>query len=385
MVQALARYGFILMLFISSFAHAEGLKPLHQPQDMSVLESYAKRSEAVSVTFEEDATLSFTVDMPNNWVQRPFISLKNFSRRNRLHGDLAIFDGVASGDMRSTFQVRSIELPREISAKNWLMTYLISSGYTLYSLEEGVDKRSFEAMYIRFEGDQRQGFVIRAKGLISGPRLILGEYIMPTGLWEAERDQQAFVIGSFEVSAEDQDWIEEKEFFTYLEALEFEYPDTWALADKDDQARNILKVSLQNNDFTRVSEGQIRVVVASETSIKDFTSLDRFEIDLPALVGEARELIEADGYMIEAKKGRVDVATGHDFRVNRTEIYPLRARITQYDTGMQADLTHELWLTLLIEEGRAIIATLFTPARDQDLYSWAVNTRAYERVLESLR
>ena len=365
-------------------ACGQSLKPLHQPQDPLLLESYAKRSQAISVDLEEDKYLSFSVDLPNNWVQRPFISLKNFSRRNRLHGDLSVFDGVASGDMRSVFQVRSIELPREISATNWLMTYLISSGYTLYGLEEGADGRHFEAMYVRFEGDQKQGFVIRAKGVISGPRLVLGEYVMPTGLWEQEKDQQAFAVGSFKIQANDQDWIEDKDYFTYLEALEFEYPNSWHVAEKNDQAQNILKVSLKNSDLTRVSEGEMRIVVASETSIKDFTSLEKFDIDLPPLVAEARELVEAQGYNIDPKKGGRNIPVSPDFPVSRTEIYPLRPRLTNYESDKQAAISHELWLSLMIRDGRAVISTLLTPARDQDLYSWAVNTRAYERVLGSL-
>lgn len=378
-------FAVILSVGILSVASADELKPLYAPEDVAALESYAKRSETVSQSFDEDEYLTFNVDLPQNWVSRQLASLKNFSRRGRLHGDLARFDGRSVGDLRSHFRVRSVELPREISAKNWLMTYLLSNGYTLYSLQVNEDGSGFDAMYVIFSGTQGQGFIIRTRGIISGPRIILGEYVMPTGLWQQERDQQAFVVGSFSVEAEDQDWIEDKEFFTYLEALEFDYPNSWAITDRDDNAQNTLHVILDNNVFSRVSEGEIAISTSSTQSIKDFTSVESFDIDLPALVKRARDRIADKGYVIEGKSANRTLLLDHAFKLQRTEVYPLRPVVSEYDSGRQANVSHELWMTVLVNDGRVIVSTLLTPSRDQDLYSWAVNARAYERIVGSIR
>lgn len=386
----LARHGLaaiiVILILSASASFAQELKPLYVPsEDGLALEAYAKRSQAITQKFDEDAYLSFSVDLPQNWTARPLISLKNFSRSNRLHGDLARFEGVAYGDMRSHFRVRSVELPREISAKNWLITYLLEKGYTLYSLNTAEDGRSFDAMYIVFSGDKGESQIVRSRAYVSGPRIVLGEYVMPRGLWERERDQQAYAVGSFEIKAEDQQWIEPREYFSYLEAIEFEYPDSWGIVNKDDGALNVLHVNLGNMDMTRVSEGEIALSVASNRSIKDFTSQEDFEIDLMGLVKKLQESILAKGYTLDSKMGNRTLDLDHDFKVQRTEIYPLRPILTEYEKGEKPPITHELWLSILVEPGRAVVSTLLTPARGEDLYSWAVNSRAYEQILKTVQ
>ena len=386
----------ILICFSPVHALAEGkeqLNSLYIPDGSMPLDVYARRSHKIERNFEEDEYLSFSMDLPRDWTERQFVSLKNFTRRGRLHGDLARFDGQSVGDSRSFFMVRSVELPREISASNWLMTYLLSNGYTLHSLTER-GSSSFEAMYIIYAADNNQSLVVRSRGYISGPRIVLGEYVMPAELWEKEKDIQAYAVGSFKIQAQDQETIEDPEYYSYLEAVEFNYPKSWAVVKTNDIEVNALDLVLRNADLTRVSEGTINIHMASRRSVKLIEGdHSTYDIDLPGIVKKARHNIENRGkngqqnFSIGDRIDSKSFVTDYKFDTQRSEIYEVRPVTSHYDTQEVNPVSHEFWLTLLVDKAksRVFIITLYTPDRDSDLYSWAVNSRAYERILKTIQ
>jgi hypothetical protein len=71
-----------------------------------------------------------------------------------------------------------------------------------------------------------------------------------------------------------------------------------------------------------------------------------------------------------------------------TEVYPLRKKLTDYVTHREAPVSKEFWVTVVKgtdESGKSYILSMVLPSRDKDLDNWALGTKAYELMIESIR
>lgn len=359
------------------------LKPLPDPVKLS-LDEYAEMSAHIERGFDEDRSISFSVDLPKTWAEEPFISLKNYTKGGLLYGDLGRFDGPSVGELRPIFRVRGLEISREISAENWLMTHLLSNGYTPWSLDIKSDNE-FEAMYVVYVQNTQQSFVVRAKGKIVGPRIILAEHILPMDLWSDQQDIQTFALKSVEINGTGSEYIEPHEVYAYLNAISFELPSSWTIHKIEDNHENMLFLDIANARPGEPVRGNIGFSMMSPFSIKDPKDKKKYSVVPNEIMERARGVYAIEnleqGEFIE----RPDLGLDNEKYIRHvTEVYELVPVKTEYETHITPEATHEFWITALTTPGKVFFLTLYTPLRKDDLYTWAINVETYKNIIKNL-
>lgn len=368
-----------VVAFMPDIATAQ-LKPLPELQKLTA-DEFVRTTQEVQKDFEEDRRLKFQFQILKEWQEEDFINLKNLNRRDRLFGPVTEFKEPATGGVRAYFRVTSEEIDREISARNWLVTYVLDHGHTLRSLEER-GPESFETMYVAYSG--RDAFAVRAYGQRMGPRMILAEYAVPLDKWEQMMDYQTLTIKSFKITSDDKETIEERRYYAYLQAIELSYPKSWRLDNEQTSVENKLHFELINTVDGEAVLGQIAVDVISTRSVKDLENITIFQFDPIAEIKAVRDRYERK-YKVTGLLEKKKYDLPEEVKFQATDVYALEPIVTIYDSNEDVPDTHELWFTVISHGTRYISVALLTPARDQDLYNWAINTEAYRRVIETIK
>lgn len=373
----------ILALGLSAFlaavpASAAGLLPLPELSSGFNLTTYAGSTDMVHKDFPEIAGVSFEIALPKTWTERIAIS-QDF-------GEIARFDGPAYGDVRPYFSFKRLQVHHEISGQMQLMTYLLKQGSVLRSLKQ-LDDRNIEALYVNIDSNG-DSYVVRAMGRIMGPTMLLAEYALPVAVWDQLRDEQTFAMRSFKFLKDSAEPIETRIERTYFKALKFFYPQSWTFTKEVVPADNMVTVRLATKGETGLEAGRINLSVFAQKSLKNDADLRKYPVDVPETLKTLRKQYEDSGYIIgktiEHKKPDLNLPV----TFSALDIYEVERRTTMYETDKKQPVTHELWIAVFQTKGllpKTYVVEMFTPARMQDLYQWAINTRAFEIILKSIQ
>lgn len=380
--------GFVLVLSMSAVAQDTKLAALPDVQTMDI-QTYAGQSDRVKKTFENDPFLVFEVQLPKDMVERNYDVLKHYDRGDRVYGEVYRKDGVVVQDVRPYFSVKTHELNRAISAKNWFITNLLNKGHTLRAIEASPKGDSYEALYVRID-DLENTEIVRTRGFLKGPRVIEAEYVIPVLLWGQEQDRQTYAIKSFELKGPSDNALPEPNMsYTHLETFSMLYPQSWRMVSEIKDLENRIDLAFRSADDLKTIFADIEVTLVSDQSLKDPVDRSRYPVDLPAVIQARKQaVIESSlliGDMLERRN--YDLAVDHDLQI--TEIYPLRKKETDYVTHRQATVTKEFWITAIKgtkASGKNYIVSMVAPSRSgSNMYNWALAAKAYEIMVESLR
>lgn len=369
---------------------AQSKNPLALPEIQSMpMETYAAQSEEVKKEFREDPYLAFNVQLPKNLTEQAFDTLKNRMEEDRLYGEVFRKYGEAVQDVRPYFSVQTYKPDRLISAKNWFVTRLLENGQTLKGLSSDKKGDSFEGFYIRID-HLNNTEIVRAKGYLKGPRIVLAEYVVPILLWDRDRDIQAYAIKSFELKGMADNTLPEPLMsYSFLESFSMQYPQSWRLDADQKTAENRIDLSFFTADDMRVVYGNIDLTLVADQSLKDPIDRSRYPTNIPQIIKERRQQIIDKGYLIDDVMERRQYDLAIDSKLQVTEVYPLRKKLTDYVTHRKAPVTRELWITVIKgteETGKNYIVSMVLPSRiGASSYKWATGAKAYETILESIR
>ena len=119
---------FFVFLPISSFA--EDWKPLPEPVQLEK-SYYDEYSTIVEGRYDVDPTLSFSIRLPKSFTVKSKDQLKFFEKSGTLYGDIFHAYGPSYGSVRPYFEVKSENLKRMVSAKNWFLIRALDEKYTI--------------------------------------------------------------------------------------------------------------------------------------------------------------------------------------------------------------------------------------------------------------
>ncbi|WP_435641887.1 hypothetical protein [Micavibrio aeruginosavorus] len=326
--------------------------------------------EAATTAYEDtplgDKFLSYKIRLPKDWKKSADDNLRSQDLSKRLLGEVARYYGPVTGDVRSRFVIMALELDHEITARNWFLHYILSRGYTLQGMKELSDRR-VEALYIQMEKDTP--FVVRATAEINGPRMILSMVYVPEALWKGQEGMQDAIIDSFHFIAPEDSRLSSTQTFAFLDLLRFDYPTSWRLRAPNIQSIDVMEASVINTRDEKTLNGEIDINIIS-------TELDTtLAEEVKALQKELEERGMVIGAMIEQP---TDYTFQPQVSYNRVEVYEM----TNKEKSIQ---DHEYWIAVLIEDRYYYIITMLTPSRNVDFYTWAGNTEAFGRVIQSMR
>lgn len=378
---------FYICCFGVLVAQAETLQDLPDVQNMDI-QTFVANSNEIAKTYDEDKFLAFEVQLPKNFTERGADRLKTYVKQGRLYGEVYRADGETVQDVRPYFNVQIHELNRMISAKNWFVANILKFGHTLRALKSDKKGNNFEAMYIRFDSLGNTE-IVRSKGYLKGPRIIVAEYVVPVLLWENQRDIQIFTVKSFELKgAADTEQVEKLLAYSYLESFSMQYPASWRMEKEVKELENQIDLSFLTADDLRTIFANIDVTIVSDQSLKDPIDRSRYPTNLPFLVQARKDAVQAKDFLVDdvMERRTYDLAVQNAFQI--TEIYPLRRKLTDYVTHRKAPVTQEFWITVIKgtkDVGKNYIISMLAPSRNEDAYNWALAAKAYEAIVESIR
>lgn len=322
----------------------------------------------------DDSYLSYTLRVPKDWgdniQQAPISKAAGQSLlSSSVLSIIAKYVAKPKNLLRSSITIEAQNMSYEISAKNWFINFIINNGFSLNGLTEK-SPREIEAIYIALVNDIT--YVVRARAIFNGSRLVVVRYYLPQDNYEEEKIMQAQVLASFTLTENSNERIEKQETYGFLDQSYFNYPKSWKLKEKSILSIERMSALLTQETLeerTAILEGHIKVNVVSrllKTTLAQEIEAFRKDLKIPNY---------SIGDLLETVKYEYDPSV----KIGKAQIYKL---IPDDKVNMQA---YEFLVTVMQGDDYFYITSLITPAREQDFYTWAKNMEAARIVNESMR
>jgi hypothetical protein len=273
-------------------------------------------------------------------------------------------------------------MKREVALSDWIQAYAFDLGYHLKGLEVNHRDNTVEGFYINSRLNMDSD-VVRFKATKVGPRVAIAEYIIPQKAYQHFKDFQIWTIRSVKFRGYDSMTAEKRNYFAFMDALSFGYPDSWYQTPERILAPNKMKVKIINAKKGEVSNGEITVYVLSARSVNSLDDVTVYDIDLKEDIKRIKSEL-AKGYKILDAQEKKTYKMPPEVKFNLTEIYPLEKIESEYVRHEKGRVTHELWFGIVVHGYKYYVATMLSPARDRDSINWAYNAEAYKILMESL-
>lgn len=337
------------------------------------VEGFEKSSKEVSEhnPYGEEL-LSYSIRLPKDWtdnVQQPLTQSSRGALSDTVLGLLGRYISTPKNFKRSYVTVEGQGLNYEISAMNWFINFIMLNGFSLTALTE-ISPQEIEALYVEVEKDQT--YVVRARILFNGNRLLIVRYYLPQENYQEEKGLQTVVLKSFKPSDPSPNRIEPQETYGFLDQSYFSYPTSWRLKEKSIlsiERMSALLYQERQDGRDSVLEGHIRINVISrllKTTMAD--EINKFRSELKIKDYELGDLLDV-----------VDYKYDPSIKYGKAQIYRLNPA---NPTNMKA---YEFLVTVMQGDDYYYITSMITPSREQDFYSWARNIEAARIVNESVR
>ncbi len=372
----------LLALMVTSMsAHAQGvdLKLVPAVKDATPLtdadvKSKMKRVKEVKPYNKED--LSFELLLPKDWsgnTQPPPVS-SNIDQKlsNTVLSILGKFVSPPKNLVRSHITIEALELPSEISAQDWVVNYILTSGFSLTAMGEKSNKE-VEFVYVQVERDQ--AYNVRGRAVINGPTLTIVRYYLPQENQKEDELLQSQVLESFTMLKPSKEGIEKREQYGFLDQSYFNYPASWDLKDKNILSIERMSALLsqqsrrETEDDVLFLDGHIKVSVISKllkTTQEQEIEKFRDELSIPEY---------SLGKMIE----KVEYQYNSDIRSGKAQVYELMP------TDPVKMSPYEYLVAVMEGDEYYYFVSMISPSRDQDFFTWAQNMQAARIIIESLR
>lgn len=315
-----------------------------------------------------DETLKYQIRLPKDWTSEdpapPLKAQEPLSKK--VLGELVKYVSPPRLERRSYFIMEALEQTYEVSARNWLINYLIHNGYTLNSLTE-YSERAVEAMYVEVHGDMT--YAVRTRAFVNGPRVIVGRYYVPQEDFEAERTMQAQVMASLQFPFHPVGGIETWKTFGFLDQSYFDYPVSWTLTAPLIKSIERMSAMLFTGKVEGKPDGQINVYATSR--LLDVTLQDEIK-------RHRDKVINIPGYTLGKRIETIESPLNKDISFGKIEAYEMNpSAITM--------IKYELVFAVLQGDDYYYFVSLLTPARSHDFYLWSRNIRAFRVIVETMR
>ncbi len=354
-------------LALAGVGDVTDIKPLAEIEYMPEKE-FEAATQLIEATPYADEALAFKIRLPKDWKEEePEPAIKaHDTLSKKILGELAHYVSPSRLELNSYFTLEALEQTYEVSARNWLINYLLHNGNTLSSLTE-YSEREVEAMYVEIRKDIT--YAVRAKAFINGPRVIIARYYVPQDDFQNERTMQAQAMKSLSLPNHPPGGIEKWKSFGFLDQSYFDYPESWTLSAPQIRSIERMRAMLYTGKVEGQPDGQINVYLTSRL----------LGVPLQEEIKRQRaNLTKIQGYKLGNRIEVIDTKFNKDISFGKIETYELNPdKVTM--------IKYELVFAVLQGEDYYYFVSLLTPSRTFDFYLWSRNMRAFRIVLETMR
>ncbi len=329
---------------------------------------FMDNSSLVNDKTQEDKALYYSISVPRTWDQDGNIVLDDVSVNSKITGTLRKFYGPPSFTERSKLLVEASSPTYDITAKQWMLQYLLTNGYNLQGIKE-YNENKVEAIYVLIEDTET--YVVRSVAIANGKHILFASYYLPMERWEEEKLEQVQVIRSFKVDEEIEEYVEEMSQYQFLDLATFEYPVSWRMRTSpiisvDRMSVDLLRTVVVRSDYEKEQkriDGQIEISLVSIYATEDpEDEILRFNAGLGKKGLKIGALIESE---------EMEPRQHFDFE----SLFVYKA----VSNGKRVD-DHEFWIKMMSAGDYYYYYTLLTPSRNSKYFTWAQNAEAFKLV-----
>lgn len=334
-------------------------------------EEFEKKTKFIEFVSPNDPNINHSFFLPKEWSDNvAFVDVDSNRRisNKKVLATVARYNSPPDEQYApSYFTVEAMELEYEIGVKNWFINYVLANGLSLQGMTVSKEsERQLEAVYVEIQKDIT--YIVRTKAFINGTKVIVARYYVPYDLFSEKKLFQAQIVDSFSLNNLDDRSIEELQTHGFLNQAYFDYPPSWQIIAQPVISIDEMKAMLHRNSVLDRLDGQINIKVYSKLSTstrKGVIAKFRDDFNIPNYeVGKLIEEIEAEYHK--------DMSSGS------TQLY-------QLNPTMANMINYELWVSILENDEYIFLATLVTPSREEEFYTWARNGETFRLVVKSMR
>jgi hypothetical protein len=279
---------------------------------------------------------------------------------------IGLFVGNQVQNSRAFISLQVMELPQEINAADVLRGYVLANDYKLITLQEDSPKRVDSLVEFQMQGGDYLG---RALMAITGNRVGFLLAVGAPSEYEQLKDIFSLAIASFEMPHAPQGHIETwREYQMGVNWLHFYCPTTWTF-DYPDSSDLTDRFGLELYN-THANDEVIGIIRAKTVLKKDTTAIGD---ELEKFMDELQEMGVEFGEIMN----RQDLPVNSPFIAAHQVIYQILDK--------QVGIVREAWVALLEDDQYLSFFALLTCRREEAFSVWAVNKRAWQIMLNTLR
>lgn len=358
-----APHSFALPVLFGSKKQAQAPMPqVYQIHDDATFDPVKKTTDIIPFN---QSDLEFSIDLPNDWTADEIVQDSQQALSQKILGDIARFNSPLIGTSTASISIQVMRPEHEISARNWLKNYILTSGYAPDGDVKEESLTSAKASYIATV-DGRSTYIY-ASALMNGGAVLLAQFKTTLTMKDFIAYLRAKTIDSFKLINPKEEPVEQQKIFTVADAIKFEYPGSWEITGNDFRNMNKMVVRISNKNASGLLEGLIQfVAVRRNRSSNLMTEVDALKDYLTTdLKLNLVKLLSSDKLKVYDR-----------FAFNRYEVYDVKG---------QNQSLQELHFAVLGDREWYIFAFLITQKEADNLYTWARNTRSFQQVVESVR
>ena len=327
-----------------------------------------------------DDYLSYGMRLPKDWtdnVQKTVNAATEGASLSKTVPDIiARYIGPPVNFRRSYVTVEGQGIDHEISMKDWFVNFIVRGGYALSAITE-ISAQEIEALYIHVNAEDT--YVVRARVMVNGPRVILIRHYLPQENYEAEKEIQAHIVNSFRLASGRNERIEKQVEQGFLDQSYFNYPASWNLKERDTLTIERMSALLYQTKEIEDEQNPLQKIEVTLDGHIRVNVISRLLGTTPAQeIVKFRDEFKIPDYKIGALVGDIPHKFHESIAKGRVQSY----KLVPQKPGMKY---YELAVGILEGADYIYITSLVTPSREQDYYSWAKNMEAFRIVNESVR
>ncbi len=366
---------FVVMgiLFNSHYVNAKTTSldniPEIEPMELMPEKEFKEKTRLIEHTPNNDIHLSYKLNIPKDWsdnIAKQDIALKDGVLGKKVLGVVAHYTSPANAQYsRSFFTVEAMKLTYEIGVKNWFINYALTNGLSIERISVK-NKKELEIIYVEVRKDTT--YIVRAKAMINGSKLIVARYYVPQQKHKVEKVMQAQTVDSFKLQSLDNSTIEELQTYGFLNQSYFDYPPSWKLESSPVKTLERMRAQLHQNKVPSNLDGEIDILLTNKLTVSS-----RSEV-----IKRFRDDFSIDNYKIGKFIESPKLGYHKDMSFGMTQAYELNPMVSNM-------IAYELWVSVMEGDDYIYIISLMSPSRDQDFFTWARNIESYKLVVKNMR
>lgn len=279
---------------------------------------------------------------------------------------LGIFRGETRRGSDAWIMLYAIRLTRELSAAHWLRNYALQAAQEVEALNELSPLFADALMTFELE---KVPHTQRCIARIDGDKLFFVQTFVPSDAYSDVADQLGLVVASFDLQfASGVSQVEARAFALLDGRMRIQHPSSWRPRPIENLPAGKAALDLYQVDDAGTLTGLMRIKLAEK----------RLTPSLSVMLQDAFEELTEAGILPQQELSNQRIE-------NEVELYKSGQLIVYSAELREGSSPQEIWIYIFETAAQFNALWLITPARQSNFYAWAVNKRALELVISSIR